>query len=84
MATGAKSQLHDDAKASTVKDDPSDDTKVVVDTDHDDYTGYNGATTDAHAKGALIINEIMWGLDGNDTTSQYIELHNPGTTAYHH
>ena len=80
VATGAKSQLHDDAKASTVKDDPSDDTKVVVDTAHDDYTGYNGATTDAHAKRALIINEIMWGLDGNDTTSQYIELHNPGTT----
>ena len=81
VATGAKSQLHDDAKASTVKDDPSDDTKVVVDTEHDDYTGYNGATTNAYAKGALIINEIMWGLDAGATTSQYIELHNPGTAA---
>ena len=79
VATGAKSQLHDDAKASAVKDDPDDGTKVVVNTKHDDYTGYNGATTNAYAKGALIINEIMWGLDGNDTTSQYIELHNPGT-----
>ena len=30
--------------------------------------------------GDVIISEIMWGLDGNDTaTSQYIELHN--TTA---
>ena len=79
VATGAKSQLHDDAKASAVKDDPDDGTKVVVNTEHDDYTGYNGATTNAYAKRALIINEIMWGLDGNDTTSQYIELHNPGT-----
>ncbi|MCY3549631.1 MAG: hypothetical protein OXH39_04160 [Candidatus Poribacteria bacterium] len=48
---------------------------------HADYTGYDGASTNAYAAGALIINEIMWGLDGNDKTSQYIELHNPGTAA---
>ena len=49
-------------------------------TTHADYTGYNGATTKAYAKGDLIINEIMWGLDGageTATNSQYIELHNP-------
>ena len=46
-----------------------------------DATGYTAATTDAHAKGALIINEIMWGLDAGGTDSQYIELHNPGATA---
>ena len=48
-------------------------------TTHADYTGYNGATTKAYAKGDLIINEIMWGLDGageTATDSQYIELHN--------
>ena len=46
-----------------------------------DATGYTAATTDAHAKGALIINEIMWGLDAGGKDSQYIELHNPGATA---
>ena len=34
--------------------------------DHDDDTGYTVQTTNAYATGALIINEIMWGLDGND------------------
>ena len=80
VATGDKSQIHDDAKPITVKDDPLDDTKSVVDTAHDDYTGYDGATTNAYAAGALQISEIMWGLDAGKTTSQYIELHNPGTT----
>ena len=48
----------------------------------DDATGYTAATTNAYAAGAVIINEIMWGLDGpNGKESQYIELHNPGTTA---
>ena len=32
---------------------------------HDDDTGYAGATTNAYAAGALIINEIMWGLDAD-------------------
>ena len=45
----------------------------------DDATGYTAADSTAYATGAVIINEIMWGLDGNDKTSQYIELHNPGT-----
>ena len=45
----------------------------------DDATGYTVADSTAYATGAVIINEIMWGLDGNDKTSQYIELHNPGT-----
>ena len=49
-------------------------------------TGYAGATTNAYAAGAVIINEIMWGLDGaqgiaDQKQSQYIELHNPGTAA---
>ena len=30
----------------------------------DDATGYTAATTNAYAAGAVIINEIMWGLDG--------------------
>lgn len=60
---------HDDAKS------------PQADKAHADYTGYDGASTNAYAAGALIINEIMWGLDGNDKTSQYIELHNPGTAA---
>ena len=47
-------------------------------------TGYAGATTNAYTAGALVINEIMWGLDGaGEPTigSQYIELHNPSATA---
>ena len=48
----------------------------------DDATSYTAASTNAHAAGAVIINEIMWGLNGvgdPTTSSQYIELHNPGT-----
>ena len=41
-----------------------DESKAVAAADHDDNTGYAGATTNAYAAGALIINEIMWGLDG--------------------
>ena len=47
-----------------------------------DATGYGAANSTAYAAGALIINEIMWGLNGGadpQTGSQYIELHNPGT-----
>ena len=61
-----------------------DDSKAVAAADHADNTGYAGATTNAYAAGALIINEIMWGLNGAGdptTGSQYIELHNPGTAA---
>ena len=58
-----------------------DDSKAVAAADHADNTGYAGATTNAYAAGALIINEIMWGLDGGGKDSQYIELHNPGTAA---
>ena len=47
-----------------------------ADKNHADYTGYDGAATKAYAAGDLIINEIMWGLDGKEKTSQYIELHN--------
>ena len=42
----------------------------------DDATGYTAADSTAHAAGDLIINEIMWGLDGASKDSQYIELHN--------
>ena len=38
--------------------------------------GYDGATTGAVAAGAVIINEIMWGLDSGTVNGQYIELHN--------
>ena len=61
-----------------------DDAKAVAAADHADNTGYAGATTNAYAAGALIINEIMWGINGVGdpvTSSQYIELHNPGTAA---
>ena len=61
-----------------------DDAKAVAAADHADNTGYAGATTNAYAAGALIINEIMWGINGvgdPTTSSQYIELHNPGTAA---
>ena len=47
----------------------------------DDATGYTAADSTAHAAGALIINEIMWGLDAGSQDSQYIELRNPSTTA---
>ena len=63
---------HDDAKAQD---------KLKDGKTHPDYTGYDGATTNPYTVRALIINEIMWGLDAGETTSQYIELHNPGTTA---
>ena len=62
---------HDDAKAQE---------KLKDGKTHPDYTGYDGATTNAYTARTLIINEIMWGLDAGETTSQYIELHNPGTT----
>ena len=65
-------------------DSGHDDAKAVAAADHADNTGYAGATTNAYATRALIINEIMWGLDGAGaatTDSQYIELHNPGTAA---
>ena len=62
-------------------DSGHDDSKATAAADHADNTGYAGATTNAYAARAVIINEIMWGLDGNDKTSQYIELHNPGTAA---
>ena len=67
-------------------DSGHDDAKAVAAADHADNTGYAGATTNAYAAGALIINEIMWGLDGaqaidDQKQSQYIELHNPGTAA---
>ena len=66
-----------------------DESKAVAAVGHDNDTGYAGATTNAYAAGAVIINEIMWGLDGGDAASdaknsQYIELHNPGTAACHH
>ena len=60
------------------------DSKAVAAVGHDDDTGYAGATTNTYAAGALIINEIMWGLNGGAdpvTGGQYIELHNPGTAA---
>ena len=34
-----------------------------------DLTGYGGATTNAYAAGAVIINEIMWGLDAGEQTA---------------
>ena len=36
------------------------------------------ATTNAYAAGAVIISEVMWGLDAGGKGSQYIELHNTG------
>ena len=42
-----------------------DDAKAVAAAGHDNDTGYTGATTNTYAAGALIINEIMWGLDGD-------------------
>ena len=63
--TAATGSGHDDSKGAT----------------GDDATDYTAATTNAYAAGAVIISEIMWGLDGNSPNAQYIELHNPGTTA---
>ena len=63
--TAATGSGHDDSKGAT----------------GDDATGYTAATTNAYAAGALIINEIMWGLDAGGKDSQYIELYNPGATA---
>ena len=63
--TAATGSGHDDSKGPT----------------GDDATGYTAATTNAYAAGAVIINEIMWGLDGNSPNGQYIELYNPGTAA---
>ena len=50
-----------------------------ADTDHKDYTGYDGADSIEYTAGDLVISEVMWGLNRIATTSQYIELHNPGT-----
>ena len=72
------------ADITAATDSGHDESKAVAAADHADDTGYAGATTNAYAAGALIINEIMWGLNGGAdpaTGSQYIELHNPGTTA---
>ena len=52
-----------------------------ADTDHKDYTGYDGADSVDYEAGDLVISEVMWGLDIISTASQYIELHNPGTEA---
>ena len=49
-----------------------DDSKAVAAVGHADDTGYAGATTNAYAAGAVIINEIMWGLDGADTDAEPI------------
>ena len=68
-ATGSRT---DESKASTEKDDK-------VDKTHADYTGYDGASTNAYAAGAVMISEVMWGLYDGETNAQYIELHN--TTA---
>ena len=69
------------ADITAATDSGHDDSKAVAAADHADNTGYAGATTNAYAAGALIINEIMWGLDGaqaiaDQKQSQYIELHN--------
>ena len=59
--TAATDSGHDDAKGPT----------------GDDATDYTAASTDAHAADAVIINEIMWGLNSARSTDiQYIELHN--------
>ena len=73
---GSLSLVYQDITAATGSG--TDESKGATDAD---ATGYTAATTDAHAKGALIINEIMWGLDAGGKDSQYIELHNPGATA---
>ena len=60
------------------------DITAATDSGHDEAalnadTGSVAATTNAYTAGTVIINEVMWGLDGAAITSQYIELHN--TTA---
>ena len=77
---GTLTLIYKDIVEATGSEHP-DSTAPQADKTHADYTGYDGASTNAYAKGALIINEIMWGLDANSPNSQYIELHNPGTTA---
>ena len=52
-----------------------------ADTDHKDYTGYDGADSTAYTAGSVIVSEVMWGLDYISVASQYIELYNPGTEA---
>ena len=63
---GTLQLLHTDIPAST----------VAADAD----TGYAGATTSsAKVADSLVISEIMWGLNGDATTSQYIEIQNTTT-----
>ena len=63
---GTLQLLHTDIPVST----------VAADADDAD-TGYAGATTSsATVADSLVISEIMWGLNGNDKTSQYIEIQN--------
>ena len=62
---------------------------ALTSTGKNKQTGYHGSRSDADllalvpsetiAAGSVVINEIMWGRDGTDTKSQWIELHN--TTA---
>ena len=47
----------------------------------DDAIGYKGANSTAYTKGSVVISEIMWGLDKNETTRQYIELQNTTDTS---
>ena len=61
--TAATGSGHDDSKGPT----------------GDDATNYTAASTNAYVAGAVIVSEIMWGLDKDLTDAQYIELHN--TTA---
>ena len=46
----------------------------------DDAIGYTGANSTAYTQGSVVISEIMWGLDKNETNSQYIELQNTTDT----
>ena len=43
--------------------------------------GYSGASEKTYSAGDVIINEIMWGVDRTEVTSQYIELHNTTSSA---
>ena len=62
---------------------------ALTSTGKNKLTGYHGSRSDADllaldppetiAAGSVVISEIMWGRDGTDTKSQWIELHN--TTA---